>query len=250
MQMVFGLPLQVGVTGDAEYMDINLEGDAAKRLDAERDEIPAGPQSFDAADSYTGRDIVDRLNTQLPPGIRITASRVRRSNHNVMSIVTHALYEMRIGCEYPDSRPDGALDTCGPHNAVSVYTQFPCEELYGSLKKSVRDFLQPGARIINRDSGKRASRPGIKAHGVKSMDLAPLVRHMEARGDMIVMTVSAGSVNNVKPDFVLEALNVLREQSGGANKTGKFVKISLNRKALYVEREGVLYKPVDEIICG
>jgi hypothetical protein len=134
------------------------------------------------------------------------------------------------------------------------------------LGEAVGIFLRPGRRMADishgsalRENGGRGGDDGRRGgradmvKAVKKIDLAPLVRSMRARGNVLEMTVTAGSVNNVKPDLVLKALNVaFGETFDGAQNgdRGVFVRLTLRRKALYVERDGVLYRPDDDIICG
>ena len=255
-QMVFGLPLPVGVTGDAEYLDIDLDIDLDKNHD------------MDMEDGFRADDIKAKLNAVLPDGLTVTAARIKTTKQNIMSAITHASYEMRVGIKSSE-----------------------CSEIRDvrqDLENAVASFRQPGLRVVAKDSGGRANGKKNRRGGenaAKLIDLAPLVRSLEVREDTIVMTVSAGSVNNVKPDMILAALNeILRAEvnvdgrSGGnstyenggnsayenggnsAYENGgnsvcadgcfrELVKISLHRESLYIERGGVLYKPIDSIIC-
>ena len=218
-QMVFGLPLQVGVTGDAEYLDIKV------------DEELREPGELGTSDAFDV--LVHKLNANLPEGIAVNAARERTAKENIMSIITHATYEMRVGLG-----ADIGWDDAGSRRDVCA-----------ALEWAVACFLLPGPRIVAKDSGARTNRgsgnlqKSKKRHSkeaIRTIDLAPLVYALEARGDILAMTVTAGSVNNVKPDLVLEALNTTQK---------KLYKISLHRKELLVEREGILYKPIDIIIC-
>ena len=244
-QLVFGLPLQVGVTGDAEYLDIEVEDE-----------------------SYVGK-VKEKLNNALPEGLGISDAREMKANENIMSVITHASYEMRVG------RRAGANGTRG--------------DICADLKNAVDAFLLPGPRIVEKTSGKSfrqtKNKRGKKNGGEngdnmkKTVDIAPLVRSVEARGDILAMIVTAGGTDNVKPDLVLDALNAIeiemeneRENEGEKEidnviddningnesdnnseivvREGGFIKLSLCRKALFVERGGVLYKPIDDAICG
>ena len=71
-EMVFGLPLQVGVTSAAEYLDIATTCD-----------IDAGAAAAE-------------LGAQLPAGLQVIAARGRAGKRNIMASVTHAAYEMRV----------------------------------------------------------------------------------------------------------------------------------------------------------
>lgn len=71
-QMVFGLPLAVGMTSECEYADFELT-----------QEIP--PEQF-----------MERLNESLPEEIRITAAAPKRSKKNIMSTIVGADYVLEI----------------------------------------------------------------------------------------------------------------------------------------------------------
>lgn len=74
-QMVFGLPLSVGVTSDAEYADFELEED----IDAEQ--------------------FMNVLNSQLPKGLKIVDSKEKKTKKNVMSEISRASYRVIILCK-------------------------------------------------------------------------------------------------------------------------------------------------------
>jgi radical SAM-linked protein len=221
-KMVFGLPLQVGVTGEAECLDI------------------------DVADGFEADRTPGILNARLPDGLKVSRAREVFTNENAMAIITHASYEMTVAMEID------AQNGCG----VSL------EEL---LKSAVSAFLVPGRCIVEktpdaairreggrgdnhrrRGGGRDGNRGVANKKDSRIMDLAPLVRSVGARGNVVDMLVTAGSVNNVKPDLVLKALN----GAGSGVCHAVFIREKLHRKSLYVERDGVLYKPADEIICG
>lgn len=71
-QMVFGLPLSVGVTSEAEYADFELENG-----------MQAG-------------EFMDRLNLSLPEGIRIIRAAEKLSGGNIMAEITRASYDIRV----------------------------------------------------------------------------------------------------------------------------------------------------------
>ena len=62
-QMVFGLPLSVGVTSESEYADFELEGNM-------------DPGEF-----------MQRLNGSLPEGIRIVDAAVKKAGSNIMAVL-------------------------------------------------------------------------------------------------------------------------------------------------------------------
>lgn len=71
-QMVFGLPLSVGVTSDSEYADFELTQEIR-------------PEQF-----------MERLNKSLPEGIKITAAAAKETKANIMAAITGADYLLDI----------------------------------------------------------------------------------------------------------------------------------------------------------
>jgi len=71
-QMVFGLPLSVGVTSGGEYADFEME------------------------ESLNPGYFMDRINESLPEGIRVTAAAIKKAGANIMSSVAAAGYRIEI----------------------------------------------------------------------------------------------------------------------------------------------------------
>lgn len=72
--MVFGLPLGVGVTSDAEYGDFEVTDE-----------------------NLSMNQFVERLNSQLPQGLEILAARQRQSKQNIMATISAAEYVVTAG---------------------------------------------------------------------------------------------------------------------------------------------------------
>ncbi|HEX2926024.1 MAG TPA: TIGR03936 family radical SAM-associated protein [Ruminiclostridium sp.] len=72
--MVFGLPLSVGVTSEAEYGDFEITDD----------EMPV-------------QEFVDRLNAQLPGGIEILSAKRKPSKQNIMATIAASEYIVIVG---------------------------------------------------------------------------------------------------------------------------------------------------------
>lgn len=79
-QMVFGLPLSVGVTSEAEYADFQING-------------VISPEEF-----------ADALNNQLPSGLKILECKVLTSKDNIMKIIAFAAYNVSL------KLPNGDID--------------------------------------------------------------------------------------------------------------------------------------------
>lgn len=74
--MVFGLPLSVGVTSDAEYGDFDLSDD-----------------------ELTVQEFVERMNAQLPKGVEICSAKKRESKQNIMAIIAASEYIVVVGTQ-------------------------------------------------------------------------------------------------------------------------------------------------------
>ncbi len=72
--MVFGLPLGVGVTSDAEYGDFEVTDD-----------------------ELSINEFVDRLNAQLPRGLEIISAKARHSKQNIMATIAASEYVVIVG---------------------------------------------------------------------------------------------------------------------------------------------------------
>lgn len=72
--MVFGLPLSVGVTSEAEYGDFEITDD----------EMPV-------------QEFVDRLNAQLPKGLEILSAKKKSSKQNIMATIAASEYIVIVG---------------------------------------------------------------------------------------------------------------------------------------------------------
>lgn len=73
-KMVFGLPLSVGVTSEAEYGD------------------------FELAEKLSVEEFVSRLNKQLPAGLRIIDAREKTERENIMASIRMASYNIYVCC--------------------------------------------------------------------------------------------------------------------------------------------------------
>lgn len=71
-QMVFGLPLSVGVTSEAEYGD------------------------FEMAEDISPEDFMERLNHQLPAELRILDAAKKDTRDNIMAAISLASYEVKV----------------------------------------------------------------------------------------------------------------------------------------------------------
>ncbi|HHX17766.1 MAG TPA: DUF2344 domain-containing protein [Clostridium sp.] len=71
-QLVFGLPLSVGVTSESEYLDLELE------------------------EPINVHEFMDKLNNCLPKGIRLIDAKEKKTKENIMASVVAASYEILV----------------------------------------------------------------------------------------------------------------------------------------------------------
>lgn len=72
--MVFGLPLGVGVTSEAEYGDFEITDD-----------------------EMSAQEFADRLNLQLPKGVEVLAAKKKASKQNIMATIAASEYIVIVG---------------------------------------------------------------------------------------------------------------------------------------------------------
>lgn len=72
MQMIFGAPLSLGFTSEAEYAD------------------------FSFVKEYEPKYIIEKLNEVLPDGLKILDAGERKTNKNIMADIMYAEYEFEI----------------------------------------------------------------------------------------------------------------------------------------------------------
>jgi len=200
MEMIFGLPLQVGVTSDSEYLDITL---------------------LQKMEPLT---IQEKLNKQLPAGIEIISARLKETKSNIMSAVSHASYKMVVCYNNNSSVIDRDIDP-DSHLVDSAV-------LIDNLKIAVQEFLALSEVIVTKET----------KHAKKDVNIRPLIVSLTVNEDTLLMTVCAGSAENLKPDLLLEALNNINLDK----KLPLLSKAALHRTNLFIKQEECLLKPDDD----
>lgn len=223
--MVFGLPLSVGVTSEAEYADFEL---------AE----PINPAEF-----------TERLNMELPAGLKIVCAKERIVKSNIMATIIKAEYEILVSSE----------EKLGKDN----------------IKEAIREFMQRETVVVSKE----------RKSSVKQVDIRPMIFELNAKffeecdsgiitktdnsnkdrclnpwmvnyfekikgitaGDLSYKTdnmfclfakLNAGSKANLKPDLLVSAINMV------TNIGLKLVKV--HRTGLFIEKGGSVLEPLDE----
>lgn len=160
-RIVFGLPLPVGVTSETEFADFELS-----------EEIK--PDEF-----------TERLNKQLPPGIKILQASFEDSGENIMASVTMASYDVHI------------------RFAQDIGIEY--------VKEKIRNFMKENSIVVKKE-GK---------NGIKNIDIRPMIHKFDIEADpesgvtddnsssgsiyCLKMLLSAGSIANLKAELLVEA---------------------------------------------
>ena len=146
---VFGLPASVGMVSICEYADIDFE------------------------DGIENNQIMDKLNTNLPEGFRVTECFEKLSSSNIMAELTAAEYVIYPETEY------------GVPELQDFISHFiGCDEIIVSKKN------KKGERDIN----------------IKSM-IKFISTGEDNTGKYLIAKLSAGNETNLKPELLIEAIN-------------------------------------------
>ncbi|WP_173400172.1 TIGR03936 family radical SAM-associated protein [Acetivibrio straminisolvens] len=189
--MVFGLPLSVGVTSESEYADFELETD-----------IDSG-------------EFTQRLNQNLPKGIEVVDAKKNNTTSNIMAQVAGASYEVlvladsKIGIEDLKYKLDEFLKN------EQIFVE---KESKGKIKK-----IDIRPMIYNADVNSAGNAPisedpqaNITENRCKNPWILRYVEILEAEDDLFKqsnesavfcfsMLLAAGSMANLKPEFVITA---------------------------------------------
>lgn len=168
-RITFALPLQVGVTAEAEYFDLILQ------------------QPMDGA-------LFSRLlNAKLPPGVKVmTTSTVEKSAPALMTLVEAALYRV----EFFDNTFIAPVE----EGALS-------EEAFGkvfeeALKKAVSELL-----LLQELVTKRKGKKGVKEINIRPFIIDLYVAEFDGGESLILhLLLQTGNRGGVRPDEVIAAL--------------------------------------------
>lgn len=186
-KIAFATALALGTESDGEYMDIELEED-----------IELG-------------ELLDRLNDNLPSGIKILAGAEKTEKDSVMSLI-----------EWGDYLVD-----------VRSKEEYPLEHVKGEIEKmmALDEIIEVKEK---KKKGKVTAKEVNIRQNIKSLD-AVMTDKDHIVFDLLLKT---GSNGNLKPDVVIEKL---------AEHTGLDLDLSslrIRRKDLYLEKEGQISTPI------
>ena len=151
-QMSFGLPLSVGVTSNAEYVDIEME-------------VEISIQEF-----------VQRLNNNLPKGFRVLDAEYVNATESLMASVRVASYEITV-------------------NSVNKMT-------VEQINQCISSFMQEETIFVEKEAKGKIKKIDIRPY-IFEFDIIELDKEIFK----IKLTLSAGSIFNLKPDLVIKAFN-------------------------------------------
>jgi len=199
-QMVFGLPLSVGVVSVAEYADFELTGD------------------------INPIDFSNKLNVELPQGIKITAAKYKYAKGNIMAKVNAAVYDVDIFL-------DSSISLEAIKEKLSLFmneTEIPVEKEIKGGKK--------GKDVIKTVD----IRPMIKKLELSTLAEIPSGYEEFVSAFRITALLSAGSASNVKPELVVSAFDSML----GLNIRTYLV----YRRELFVDNNGGMANPLNDAV--
>lgn len=179
-ELSFGAPLSLGLTSDAEYVDIKL----AERMSVD--------------------ELIDRLNSALPEGIKILKGmEVAENSKSAMSVVSHAQYKITMTME----GIDGSV-----------------------LSESIEKFLKQERILVMKEQPKKGFE--LKEIDIRSMIVGMELTYAKENEYGIRCLLSSGSKANLKPELLMTAFWEF---------TGYDLKrIRINREEIYAEKNGRL----------
>ncbi len=178
MIMSFASPLGLGLESTAEYMDMEL----------------ATPMSSD--------DLIAKLNEQMAEGVQILDARqiVEGKAGKAMSLLEGASYVIRFrnGVTGAQAIADTAnTDTVASEGTAFVAATDKAVLSLDELQSWSDAFMGQKEILITKKTKK----------GERQLDIRPLIYEYEVREDgSIYIKLSAGSVDNIKPELVIEEM--------------------------------------------
>jgi len=183
--MVFGLPLSVGVTSESEYADFELEND-----------IEPG-------------EFTQRLNPNLPEGIRIVDAKKSHTNSNIMAQVAGASYEVLVLADRKVVIEDLKRELQNFLNEERIFFE---KESKGKIKEID---IRPMIYSVNVDAlgnaeADFAENSCVNPWILRYIDMLKAEDNQFRQIEEPVvfcfkMLLAAGSMANLKPEFVIRA---------------------------------------------
>lgn len=210
-QIIFGLPLPVGVTSEAGYIDFGIDG-------------YIGPEDF-----------VKKLNKELPDGLEITKGGILKEGNNIMKSISAASYSVLL------------LDA-GSVEEVQEKIDYMMKETKITVKKyskkgyknvDIRPLIyELKLRCFGKDRRDNNGNMWLKNYVNDNIDSFLCNTDFSYENLYCLdMVVKAGSRSNLKPLLVIKALD-----KSGEN---RIEIIKIHRTGLFVNGSGELGDPLD-----
>jgi len=232
-QMVFGLPLSVGVTSQAEYAD------------------------FEFTEQLDPKEFAERLNKALPKGLKILDVKARQSKENIMASIGAASYDVLLSSV--EKTPTELLK-----KSIEEFMQKQCiivkkEGKHGSkdvdIRQMILDIAPKELKLENINASEnKSSETNHNINTVSNISSAYLLKYIDRTKNpeilrpsysieniyCLSMKLSAGSVANLKAELLVSALGEFFDNGT------RLVKI--HRTRLFVNNGGELIEPLDDSI--
>lgn len=210
-QMVFGLPLAVGMTSEGEYADFDLEEETDSQI------------------------FMDRLNASLPEAIRVTAAAVKNTKENIMASIGGADYKLEIYFNEELSLMEvrERIDRLLEQESIKVMKEGKAKGSKGRNGKGKDD------RIILKETEIRPLILDVEVGTVQNM---PAGYETFQSAFVINARFSAGSAANLRPELFIRALT---EQAQIPAST-----VRMHRTELYVVMNGRMVNPLDQDVLS
>lgn len=209
-QMVFGLPLAVGMTSEGEYADFDL----TQEID---------PELF-----------MGKVNASLPEAIRLTAAAVKNTKTNIMASIGGADYELEIYLNEELSLDEvrERIDRLLEKESIKVMKEGKVKGNKGRNGKGKGDIILKETEI----------RPLILDVKVDSIHNMPDGYETFKSAFVINTKFSAGSAANLRPELFIRALTEQAQIRVEASR--------MHRSELYVVMNGRMVSPLDQDVLS
>ncbi len=222
--MVFGLPLSVGVTSESEYADFELS-------------------SF-----MEPNEFLNQFNSNLPDGLKILDAMEKNTKTNIMATIAVADYILLVSSDkkYDIDQINAVISNIMSREQISVSKEskkskkeVDIRPMINSIKAIMTDDLDNSSDagdiknenliinpfMYNYIKGLYKYEPGFLSYNVKNLFC-------------ITAKLSAGSKSNLKPELLISAFNLLSDM--------KLNLVKVHRTGLYIERESRILDPMSQ----
>lgn len=229
--MVFGLPLSVGVTSEAEYAD------------------------FEFTEQIGAEEFIEKMNSSFPLGFKIIDAAYKQSKSNIMASINAASYGVLVCTQK-------IIDIKLIKDKIDGFMQLPSIIVKKEGKSGIKDVnIKPmiyaiEAKILEGSGAEELqSLEGIERASLYCTNTS-LVRYAEDVKKSgiglsydpenifcLSVLVSAGSAANLKPELLISAINEMTDLNL------KLVKV--HRTGLFIQGEADLINPLnDRVLSG